>query len=389
MPIQFFILAAIILAYLLQHHLSQNFKVLSYSFSLILKEILVIILPALIISSIYRAIASMREYSILLFPIVIFFICGSNFLHVFGSLHLATALIDNVHGFSGAKTAEIIEASSFVLPKIITNEQALYIGFVLGFIGYKRSFPVIENFISLLSKISSFVLKRIFVPMLPIFIFGMTLKMINDGVFGILTQNISLFSRMFIVISCYLVAMLLIVSGFSLVRSYKIILNIFPAIVTALSSMSSAMALPFSLKAAKKNTRSKGFVDFFMPATVNIHMIGDCIIIPFLMVIVLKIFGITVDVEKIPLFALLFMITKFSGAGVPGGTVFIMVPIMVRVFDFTPQMSLLITSMYIIIDPLATAVSVTVNNLFVIVFDKILVALGKSSFEEDMSTGNK
>jgi Na+/H+-dicarboxylate symporter len=331
----------------------------------------------------------MREYSILLFPIVIFFICGSNFLHVFGSLHLATALIDNVHGFSGAKTAEIIEASSFVLPKIITNEQALYIGFVLGFIGYKRSFPVIENFISLLSKISSFVLKRIFVPMLPIFIFGMTLKMINDGVFGILTQNISLFSRMFIVISCYLVAMLLIVSGFSLVRSYKIILNIFPAIVTALSSMSSAMALPFSLKAAKKNTRSKGFVDFFMPATVNIHMIGDCIIIPFLMVIVLKIFGITVDVEKIPLFALLFMITKFSGAGVPGGTVFIMVPIMVRVFDFTPQMSLLITSMYIIIDPLATAVSVTVNNLFVIVFDKILVALGKSSFEEDMSTGNK
>ncbi len=382
-PIQVFILIAIVLAYFSQPYLSQDFKSFSYTISVALKDVLVVILPALIISSIYRAISSMRDYSILLFPVIVLFICSSNFIHVFGSLHLANHLIDVNKGFDLLDTGgHVVNLLGFTLPKIITNEQALYIGFVLGFIGYKKSFVPIESFISFLNQVSSFVLQKIFVPMLPLFIFGMVLKMINDGIFGILAANIYLFSTMFIVLACYLVILLLIASGFSLSKSFKIVVNILPAIATALSSMSSAMALPFSLKAARKNTKNKGFPDFFMPATVNIHMIGDCIIIPFLMVIVLKVFGLNLSVDKIPLFALLFMVTKFSGAGVPGGTVFIMVPIMVKVFAFTPQMSLLITSMYIVIDPFATSVSVIVNNLFVIVFDKVLIALGKKSFDE-------
>ena len=111
-------------------------------------------------------------------------------------------------------------------------------------------------------------------------------------------------------------------------------------------------------------------------------MIGDCIIIPFLIVIVLNIFGFSLPTEKIPLFAFLFMVTKFSGAGVPGGTVFIMVPLMVDIFNFTPEMSLLITSMYIVIDPFATSTSVITNNLFVIIIDKILVAFGKGKLQK-------
>ena len=155
-------------------------------------------------------------------------------------------------------------------------------------------------------------------PMLPLFIFGMTLKMINDGIFEMLIKNASLFATMFVVLITYLAILLLISSGFSIIKGYKITVNILPAVLTALSSMSSTIALPFSLKASHKNTISKGFSDFFMPATVNIHMIGDCIIIPFLIVIVLNVFGFSLPVEKIPLFAFLFMITKFSGAGIPG-----------------------------------------------------------------------
>jgi Na+/H+-dicarboxylate symporter len=206
--------------------------------------------------------------------------------------------------------------------------------------------------------------------------------MINDGIFEMLIKNASLFATMFVVLITYLAILLLISSGFSIIKGYKITVNILPAVLTALSSMSSTIALPFSLKASHKNTISKGFSDFFMPATVNIHMIGDCIIIPFLIVIVLNVFGFSLPVEKIPLFAFLFMITKFSGAGIPGGTVFIMVPLMVKILNFTPQMSLLITSMYIVIDPFATSTSVMANNLFVIVLDKILVAFGKSKLQK-------
>jgi Na+/H+-dicarboxylate symporter len=334
-------------------------------------------------SSIYRAIVGMKNYSILFFPAIILFICSSNFLHVFGSLNLANFLINVDAVFDNIKTGpSLLNLFNIPLPKFITNEQALYIGFTLGFIGYKKSFVPIENFVSIITKITNFVLKRIFIPMLPLFIFGMTLKMINDGIFEMLIKNASLFATMFIVLITYLAILLLISSGFSMIKGYKITVNILPAVLTALSSMSSTIALPFSLNGSNKNTISKGFSNFFMPATVNIHMIGDCIIIPFLIVIVLNVFGFSLPVEKIPLFAFLFMITKFSGAGIPGGTVFIMVPLMVKVLNFTPQMSLLITSMYIVIDPFATSTSVMANNLFVIVLDKILVTIGKGKLQK-------
>lgn len=368
---------AIVLAKVLQPYITHELKSLSYSISVVLRDILVLILPALIISSIYRAFVAMRDYSILFFPLIILFICGSNFLHVFGSLNLANRLITDATNFDNTSVAllPLVNLFRFSIPKVITNEHALYMGFFLGFVGYKKSFDSVERFISLLVTISDFVLKKIFVPMLPIFIFGMTLKMINDGVFDILIHNISLFYTMFIVLACYLFVLVSLAASFSIAKAGKILSNIAPALFTALSSMSSAMALPVSLKAAKKNTKSKGFSNFFMPATVNIHMIGDCIIIPFLMIIVMRISGMGVSVEKIPLFSLFFMLTKFSGAGVPGGTVFIMVPIMVKIFGFTPGMSLLITSMYIVVDPIATSISVMGNNLFVILFDKILVML--------------
>ena len=325
----------------------------------------------------------MKNYSILFFPAIILFICSSNFLHTLGSLNLANFLINIDALFTPIQaSSSLLNVFSFPIPKFITNEQALYIGFALGFIGYKKSFMPIENFVSFITKISNFILKNVFIPMLPLFIFGMTLKMINDGIFEILIKNASLFATMFTVLITYLVALLLIASGFSITKGYRITVNILPAVLTALSSMSSVMALPFSLKASHKNTISNRFSDFFMPVTVNIHMIGDCIIIPFLIVIVLNIFGFSLPTEKIPLFAFLFMVTKFSGAGVPGGTVFIMVPLMVDIFNFTPEMSLLITSMYIVIDPFATSTSVITNNLFVIIIDKILVAFGKDKLQK-------
>ena len=114
-------------------------------------------------SSIYRAIVGMKNYSILFFPAIILFICSSNFLHVFGSLNLATFLINVDAVFDNIKTGpSLLHLFHLSLPKLITNEQALYIGFTLGFIGYKKHFVAIENFISITIKITNFILKKLF-----------------------------------------------------------------------------------------------------------------------------------------------------------------------------------------------------------------------------------
>ena len=98
------------------------------------------------------------------FPAIILFIYSSNFLHTLGSLNLANFLINVDALFTPIQaSSSLLNLFSFPIPKFITNEQALYIGFALGFIGYKKSFMPIENFVSFITKISNFILKNVFI----------------------------------------------------------------------------------------------------------------------------------------------------------------------------------------------------------------------------------
>ncbi len=371
-PVQVQILLAIIIARLSFHYIPHYYSSVFYSFSLVLKEIIIVILPAIIISSIYRSLSGMKEYSILMVPLIIFFICTSNFIHVYTSFFVADQIFG--HDLTLDRTYSshmtLLSLWDFSLPRIISNQQALFLGFILGIIGYKRSFKPIEKIIHWFDLIGHGVLKRFFIPLLPVFIFGMMLKILNDGTFEMLANNMILFAKLILMLLSYIGMLLIVASGFSLARVWKILINILSPLMTAFSTMSSAVALPFSLQAAKANTKNPGFSDFFMPATVNIHMIGDCITIPSLIVIVMTICGMEVHPSQIMGFAMLFMVTKFSGAGVPGGTVLIMMPLMIKVFGFTEQMSLLITGIYILLDPVVTSVSVVSNNLFVVLIDR-------------------
>jgi Na+/H+-dicarboxylate symporter len=108
-----------------------------------------------------------------------------------------------------------------------------------------------------------------------------------------------------------------------------------------------------------------------MPTTVNIHMIGDSLCIPILAMMTLSAFNQPMpSFETYLLFAATFTWTKFSGAGLPGGTIFVMIPVLESILHFTPEMSALITLLYILIDPIATTGNVVGNNLFVIHFQK-------------------
>ena len=72
------------------------------------------------------------------------------------------------------------------------------------------------------------------------------------------------------------------------------------------------------------------------------------------------------------IFGLFFVLNKFAGAGIPGGTIMVSLPILQKTLGFTPEMIGLITAIYIIFDPVATTGNVTANGLFVIFIQKIL-----------------
>ena len=147
--------------------------------------------------------------------------------------------------------------------------------------------------------------------------------------------------------------------------------------ITAFSTMSSAAALPLSIKAASKNIEDSNMANIVIPSTVNIHMIGDAICIPLIAMLILTAFGMPApSLSQYITFAGLFTITKFSGAGVPGGSIFVMIPVLESALGFSGEMTALITIFYMLMDPITTTGNVIGNNLFVIHFDALQRTIG-------------
>lgn len=155
-------------------------------------------------------------------------------------------------------------------------------------------------------------------------------------------------------------------------RMWEIFKNALPAILTAFSTMSSAAALPLSIDAAKKNTNDEVLADAVMPLTVNFHMIGDTIIIPIMSLMVLLAFNHPMpSIWQFITFGMFFVLNKFAGGGLPGGSIMITIPILQNYFGYDDIMVAFIIAFYGIMDPIATSGSVAGNNFFVVVLKKL------------------
>jgi Na+/H+-dicarboxylate symporter len=130
--------------------------------------------------------------------------------------------------------------------------------------------------------------------------------------------------------------------------------------------------MPLTMIGAEKNTKNSFLSRLIIPATVNIHLIGDCFAIPIFAFAVIKSFGaIEPTFFSYLIFALYFVLAKFSVAGIPGGGVLVMLPVLESHLGFTSEMSSLITALYILFDPVITSANVSGNGGFAMIINKL------------------
>jgi Na+/H+-dicarboxylate symporter len=150
-----------------------------------------------------------------------------------------------------------------------------------------------------------------------------------------------------------------------------------PACLTAVSSASSALAMPITIMSTQKNVKDKELAGSVVSATVNIHLLGDCLAIPMLAYAVLKNYGLPApSLESYCVFAMFFVIAKFSVAAIPGGGIIVMTPILEKYLNFTPEMSTLIIALYVIFDPIITGFNVLGNGAFAKLMDNLNQRIG-------------
>jgi Na+/H+-dicarboxylate symporter len=382
-------LSVLILAILLGDSLPLSAKRFFYTLSLAIKELMIFVLPAVIFSLVFLSLSKIRVNVLKFLLLILPLICGSNFVntlisYVLGVFCVQAEYLSSLRMVSHEATA-LDPLFSLRLPSLLSNDFALLAGVVCGMtsgtlaqrnpdlqlLGMRHQ--AMQEKISGALECFSKGFFKVLLPLMPIFMFGTTVKLAHDGMISLIVSEYLRIAGIFVLSAYgYVLLQLLVLSRFNGSLWMEYLRNLLPAAITGFGSMSSAAALPLSLKAAEKNSTNKENAAIIVPCTVNVHLVGDCFFIPFVALSILTSFGQPLpDFSTYLIFAAHFVIAKFAVAAVPGGGILVMLPILQAYLGLNSDMLGLITALYVLFDSFITCCNVAGNGAMAIIFDRI------------------
>ena len=384
------LIAETILCLSFGHLVPESVKSGFYALSLTIKEILLFGLPFLIFAFISASLANLKKGALSFIIIAFSLVVLSNFLGttLAGILGVYTlSFLENIHGFQ-TKAIELSPLWNLHFPSLLSNDAALISGLVFGcFAGFYGHKPLI-NGIQKAQHYGLLILKKAFIPIIPLFVLGFVLKMDHEGMLDvILNDYLSVFLAITLIGYGYMILLYGFCAGFRITKWRQSLQRMVPAVITGFSTMSSASALPLIVNAAEKTTKNK-IVSGIVPLSINIHMIGDCFAISIMALAILTSFGMPLPTPmEYMMYTVFFVLARFSVAAVPGGGIIVILPILERYLGFTGDMLSLILALYILFDPIATSANVFGNGFFAILFEKVYSYFQKTN-EPNLSTAN-
>ncbi|OIO58681.1 MAG: transporter [Verrucomicrobia bacterium CG_4_10_14_3_um_filter_43_23] len=367
-------LAIIVIAcFLFGDFITPTIKSFFYSISLTIKDLLIFVLPLIVFSYIFSCILSLKQRSWVFVGLILVALTASNFF----STLIAYTVSKSFFNIMGPIEAMQLGAENALaplwklsLPRLIPNDVALFSGLILGALFSIFRNKTVEKISINLKNLSNLLLHKGLVPVVPLFIFGFVLNLQSQGLLQ------SMFSQYGTLLACivstqlsYIAILFLINSGFSPKKWLISLRNVLPSAIAGFSTMSSAAAMPLTLRGAEKNTGDPDKADAIIPITVNIHLIGDSIGIPIIALGIIHSFGLPApDMSTYLIFATFFVIAKFAVAAVPGGGILVMLPVLEKYLNFTPDMLSLITALYILFDMFFTTANVLGNGAFAVLY---------------------
>lgn len=365
----------IVATFLLGDLLSENTKILFLTISMAMKEVLLFVLPAVVFFLVFSSFAQLSGGFLVFTGLLILAVCLSNFsavmvaypVGVLSQNYISTPIV------KGANIHELLPYFTLGLPKICSNTIALAIGVLLGVYASAKSNVRMKNFADFGARLVNIFLVHIFTPLLPLFILGFLIKAQHDGLLVILFKNfIPLLSIILSLFFVYIGGLYLITFKYKVVDALIALKNILPAAIVGFCSMSSAAAMPLLITGTVKNAKDQHLPGRVVPFVTNTHMMGDALAIP-LMATSLYI----AEYHELPSFAMYtafavgYMLAKFASAGIPGGTILIMTPVLESKLGFTSEMSTIILTTYLLFDPFCTLGSILGNGIFTKIFERL------------------
>jgi len=381
---------AIVLISLFGDLVPETIQRLFFTMSVVMKGTLIFFMPLIVFAFIVSCLAAFREKAPLLILLILGFVTVSNFFfiqmgYVGGKVGLP--LLGYATGTVVQQVAALAPLEPFFTipyPEIMSTDMALLLGTVVGLYGAFFGNRTLISLSNTLKQKVQWGLTKLFIPLVPLYVIGFLFKVHHDESLGEMFANYGPVFMLVIALQAISTFVFFFAANSGNIERLKTSFkNALPSGLVALSTMSSAATMPLTLLAAEKNTKNKAVAEVVIPATTNIHHVGDSLCLPILIAAVYAINGIDpMGYSTYLLFSVYYVIAKFGVASVPGGEAIILIPILEHHFGFTDSMSGLLTTLYILSDPFITTTNVLCNGALAMLMDKFcgrLRAFGQPS----------
>lgn len=280
-------------------------------------------------------------------------------------------------------------ATEIVLAPVIDVMSALVLAFVVG-IGLTafHSRVIFRGAVEFRSIIE-LVIRRIIVPALPLFIFGIFMDLSASG------DAVTVVTKfMLVVIVSFALTLVVLLAQYTVaglmngMNPLKALWNMRDAYFTALGTSSSAATIPVTLESTKKNGVSDSVAGFVVPLCATIHLSGSMVKITCFSIAVLLLTGGDVSFASYLPFILMLGVMMIAAPGVPGGAIAAAAGLLVQMLGFGEMEIGLMFAAYIALDSFGTATNVTGDGALALIMNKLtrgrLGAQAQDEIDEDV-----
>ena len=276
---------------------------------------------------------------------------------------------------NGSNLSFVETVSSFFaidMPPVMSVTTSLILAFVIGLgvaaIDGDKTKMLLQEF----REIIIMVIEKVIIPFLPLYIFGIFLKI---GAEGQVALVLGLFFKVIIVIFVMHILLLLfqfITAGAITHKNpFKALMTMMPAYMTALGTQSSAATIPVTLMQAKKNGVDEDVADFVIPLCATIHLSGSMLKIVACAYAIMFMTGMRAGPEMFAGFIMMLGITMIAAPGVPGGAIMAAIALLQSMLGFDETLIGLMVALYITMDSFGTACNVTGDGAIAMVMNKV------------------
>ncbi|MBQ5435083.1 MAG: cation:dicarboxylase symporter family transporter, partial [Bacteroidales bacterium] len=269
------------------------------------------------------------------------------------------------------------------MPSVMSVTTALVLAFVLGLTLIHLEGDTLRNAMRELREVIFSVIRKVIIPLLPLFIFGIFLKMGAEGNVGpVLGMFLKIILIIFLMHVTVLVLQFCIAGAIAGRNPFKALITMLPAYVTALGTQSSAATIPVTRAQAIKNGVNPDVADFVIPLCATIHMSCSILKIVACAYAISLSMGLDISFATYAGFILMLGITMIAAPGVPGGAIMAALGLLASMLGFDPSMQGLMIALYIAMDSFGTAGNVTGDGAIALIINKIKLKNGNAGSPE-------